>query len=319
VDCSDINSGCPGWASQGFCLESSQYHAWMMANCCASCSSGPAPAPVDPGTCGFVNSPVEVPNSVGRPGEVYRSFIYTEPYRRELFENGLLLRDSRFEQYTQWLTASMERNFPNVDPFNQEALLRRQRDLYVEYFGEDYDTTAWNVMLNGSAGAITKANCVESALWAKQNELNPQSVDESEYGAYILVDRANTTVKIYLQTGTTTSVPWMSWAFDPIASDLSNGFEMLTFLHSHLFFATGGVDCAGTCVPSDSDISAFKSGINRDAQEFWITNGYDSFRMSSSEVGKFTPVATSMAALGAKGVQRERPEGRLDDLLAAKK
>jgi len=313
VACSDVNTGCASWAEQGFCAESSQYHAWMVVNCCTSCSSVPAPAPS--GRCRFTKQPREVSNSVGSG---YRSFIYTEPYRADLWVDGLLLRDAAYEQYAQWLTTTMARNFADVDPYDQRALLRRQRDVFAKH---GFDTWEWDVILNGRVGAITAANCIESALWAKQNELHPLSGDESEFGAYILVDNANTTVKVYLQTGPSASVPHMSWATQPITQDLNNGYKMLTFLHNHPFFADQprGVDCAGTCVPSSPDLRSFASGINRNAESFWITNGHDSFRFPSSELGLFTP-PTPMEALGARSIQKsEHPEGPLDLLLGDKR
>jgi hypothetical protein len=258
-----------------------------------------------------VKQPVEVPNNVGTG---YRSFIYTEPYRADLWVDGLLLRDTAFQQYNQWLTTTMARNFADVDPFNQTALLIRQRGVFAKH---GYDTWEWDVVLNGRVGAITAANCIESALWAKQHELHPLSADESEFGAYILLDSATTTVKVYLQTGPSASVPHMSWATAPITQDLSNGFKMLTFLHNHPFFADqpGGVDCAGTCVPSSPDLRAFASGLNLNAQSFWITNGHDSFRFPSSELGMFTPSTKAVGALGANSIRRYHPEGPLDLLL----
>merc|ERR1719336_429553 len=326
VACSDVNTGCASWAEQGFCAESSQYHAWMKKNCCTSCSSVPAPAP--PGTCGFTKQPREVWNNE----DGYRGFIYTEPYRADFLVDGLLLRDAAYEQYAQWLAATMARHFDDVVPYDQRALLKRQRDIFAKY---GYDTWTWDVILDDKVGAITASNCIESALWAKQNELHPLSGDASEFGAYIMLDSANTTVKVYLQTGPSASVPSMSWAHQPINEDLNNGFKMLTFLHNHPFFAhKAGLDCAGTCGPSDPDLRAFAGGLMANAQSFWITNGHDSFRFPSSELGLFTQ-PTAMGAMGAKSIQkndhpegpldlmlgdkREHPEGPLDLLLGAKK
>merc|ERR1719220_2058438 len=124
-----------------------------------------------------------------------------------------------------------------------------------------------------------------------------------------MIDSANTTVKVYLQTGPTAGVPGMTWAYQPITQDMNNGFRMLTFLHNHPFFAHSTLDVAGTIVPSDPDLNAFANGFQRFAQSFWITNGHDSFRFPSSDLGVFTP---ARAALGAKSVQREVPEGPLD-------
>merc|ERR1719362_2445690 len=104
----------------------------------------------------------------------------------------------------------------------------------------------------------------------------------------------------------------MKWAFSSIERDLSSGFKLVTFLHNHPVFPFGRYDCAGTCVPSDPDLNAFGRGINRKAQEFWITNGHDSFRFRNSELRVFTDKAGMMEV--PEG-QVERPEGPLDLLL----
>jgi hypothetical protein len=58
-------------------------------------------------------------------------------------------------------------------------------------------------MLNGTVGGLYTMNCVESLLWSKQNKYHPQDVSATEFGAYIMLDKKNTTVKVYLQTGPT--------------------------------------------------------------------------------------------------------------------
>ena len=45
---------------------------------------------------------------------------------------------------------------------------------------------------------------------------HPQNVSATEFGAYILLDSANTTMKVYLQTGPTLGVPGMDWTTAPM-------------------------------------------------------------------------------------------------------
>ena len=133
-------------------------------------------------------------------------------------------------------------------------------------------------------------NCVESLLWGEQNAYHPQTASATEFGAYILLDGHNTTVKVYLQTGPTLSVPGMSWVADLIEADLGNGFRLLTFLHLHPFDASNVKyqDCAGTCIPSSPDLGAFAADLQAFACESaWITNGADSFRFPLTELGLF--------------------------------
>lgn len=85
---------------------------------------------------------------------------------------------------------------------------------------------------------IGKMNCAESILWGLQNDAHPQKVAATEFGAYILLDRGNRSVNVYLQTGPTLSVPGMSWVNPLITADLAKGYRVLTFLHLHPFDAS---------------------------------------------------------------------------------
>lgn len=94
------------------------------------------------------------------------------------------------------------------------------------------------MILNGSVGGIHQANCIESLLWNLQNRDHPQTVSATEFGAYILLGPRNATVKVYLQTGPTLSVPGMDWVNSPLEADISRGYTVLTFLHLHPFDAS---------------------------------------------------------------------------------
>eukprot|EP01044_Picomonas_judraskeda_P019752 COSAG03_NODE_4233_length_1628_cov_5.630477_2_plen_165_part_00 len=146
------------------------------------------------------------------------------------------------------------------------------------------------MILNGTVGGLYQMNCIESLLWGKQNEYHPQRKSATEFGAYILLDSTNTSVNVYLQTGPTLSVPGMSWVDDLILEDLENGYRVQTFLHLHPFDASNikYQDCAGTCIPSTPDLSAFKYDLTRfGAAQAWITNGADSFRFGLDQLDLF--------------------------------
>lgn len=258
--------------------------------------------------CAFWTAPV-----VQNIGGGYRSFVWTEPYRANLFQDGLLMTDGAWHQYSRWLDGAMARNFADVNPWNQRALLIRQRDIFKRHRGDS--GWAWDVLLDGRAGRVSRANCIESLLWAKQNELHPQKSSPTEFGAYILVDRANQTVKIFAQTGPSYVVKPMHWARSPMNQLLNSGWTMLTFLHNHPFFAHNpGVDCAGTVVPSSDDLRAFKLNPKYNSHNFWITNGYDSFRVKSYELVVFDWGRAAVLAEPSEGSLdlAERPEGPLD-------
>jgi len=236
---------------------------------------------IEKAACGFVTEPVQRDIGGG-----FRSYVWTEPYSANFFTDGLLLNDAAFQQYTNWLGEIIPRKFGGANPFNQRECLRNQRGIFKNV---GFSTHAWDVILNGSVGSLSAANCIESALWAKQNQRYPLMVNGTEYGAYILVDSARTTVKVYLQTGPQLGVPSMSWAIRPISEDMNNGFQLLTFLHLHPFNAWNirYQDYSGTCVPSDPDRNTFANGFAQNAREAWITNGHDSFRFPLSDLPIF--------------------------------
>lgn len=270
-----------------------------LAAAAAAVAAEEAPPPAPGGACGFTTEPVEKDI-----GQGFRTWVWTEPYREELFADGLLLDDAAFEEYTKWLNKTIPRDFGGLDPFNQTACLIHQRGIFA---GAGFGTHDWDVILNGSVGAISAANCLESALWAKQNEYHPQKLSATEFGAYILLDSANTTVKVYLQTGPELGVPGMEWVDKPIAADLAAGFKLATFLHLHPFDAsnTKYQDCAGTCIPSGPDLHAFASDLKEfSAESAWITNGQDSFRFPLTELGMFNGDNDGSAL----GQQVARPE-----------
>jgi hypothetical protein len=241
-------------------------------------------------SCAFRSQPV-----VEDLGEGLRSWVWSEPYHSDLFADGNLLDDDAFHAYTAWLTKTIPRDFHGLDPLNQTACLVHQRGIFAT---AGFPTHDWDVILNGSVGAISAANCIESLLWGKQNELHPQRKAATEFGAYILLDGQNTTVKVYLQTGPTLIVPGMQWVDEPIMADLDAGFHLLTFLHLHPFDAsnTKYQDCAGTCIPSGPDLNAFAIDLTRfDCETAWITNGQDSFRFPLSQLSAFNGEQEAMA------------------------
>ena len=94
-----------------------------------------APAPNPEASCGFTTEPVEKDLGGG-----VRSWVWTEPYRADLFADGLLLDDAAFQQYTRWLNKTIPRDFEGLDPFNQTACLIHQRGIFE---GAGYPTHDW--------------------------------------------------------------------------------------------------------------------------------------------------------------------------------
>lgn len=266
----------------------------------ASAAAAPVPRRLEElpaETCQFVSTP-----TVKDIGQGFRSFQWTEPYAASLFADGLWADDDAYEEYTAWLNKTIPRDFGGLDPFDQRACLKHQRAIFKSV---GYSTHDWDVILNGTVGGLYQMNCVESLLWNRQNKYHPQKVSATEFGAYILVDNANTTVKVYLQTGPTLGVPGMDWVDELIKRDLLNGFAVRTFLHLHPFDASNikYQDCAGTCVPSAPDLKAFAYDLSRfQAQEAWITNGADSLRFPLTELHLFNGEAAAL------GQQAPRPE-----------
>ena len=196
----------------------------------ATAAAVPATLHQPAATCSFDSKPTERDLGGG-----VRAWAYSEPYDAALFRDGNWEGGERYDRYTAWLNETIPRDFGGLDPFDQRACLIHQRDIFASV---GFSTHDWDVILNGSVGALYQMNCVESLLWGVQNRYHPQKDNATEFGAYILLDSpANTTVKVYLQTGPTLSVPGMSWVDDLLAADLEAGFSVLTFLHLHPFDA----------------------------------------------------------------------------------
>ena len=107
--------------------------------------------------------------------------------------------------------------------------------------------------------------------------------------------------------GPTLGVPGMDWVNAPITQDLANGFKLKTFLHLHPFDASNikYQDCAGTCIPSDPDLSAFAHMLKQfSAEQAWITNGADSFRFPLTQLNLFH----NTGVVGSNSGGKERPE-----------
>lgn len=251
---------------------------------CFSC------APADSGTCAFQTQATE-----RDLGKGFRSWIWSEPYSADLFQDGNWQGGERYEAYTSWLNKTIPRDFGGLDPFDQRACLKHQREIFKSV---GYSTHDWDIILNGTVGGLYQMNCIESLLWGKQNEYHPQKESATEFGAYILLDGTNTSVKVYLQTGPTLSVPGMSWVDSLIEQDLEDGYHLQTFLHLHPFDASNikYQDCAGTCIPSSPDLGAFKVDLGRfGAAQAWITNGADSFRFGLDQLDLFSGQANEKA------------------------
>jgi len=257
-------------------------HIAVNAHAHAQAQAPQAPQAHHQPECKFKTKPV-----VKSLGAGIKSFVYTEPYHADLFTDGLWQGGKAYNTYTAWLKKTIPRDFGGLNPFDQRACLAHQRNIFK---GAGFPTYNWDIMLNGTVGGLYQMNCIESLLWGEQNTDHPQEVSATEFGAYILLDAQDTTVKVYLQTGPTLGVPGMSWVNAPIAHDLANGFKLKTFLHLHPFDASNikYQDCAGTCIPSGPDLSAFASMLKQfNAEQAWITNGADSFRFPLTQLSLF--------------------------------
>ena len=168
------------------------FHLRKYAGVVAALSMGHVVAmPVAPSRepqCQFSSTPVEKDLGTG-----LRSWVWNEPYNADLFQDGLWLADAAYEAYTAWLNITIPRDFGGLDPFDQRECLKHQRHIFKT---AGFSTHDWDIILNGTVGGLYQMNCIESLLWAKQNEYHPQKVSATEFGAYILLDDENTTIKV---------------------------------------------------------------------------------------------------------------------------
>jgi len=175
-------------------------------------------------------------------------------------------------------------------------LLARQRAIYaaIETPGAARDAHNGAAVLEGRAGAIGPASCLEALLWERQAARYPMLEHPTEFGAFIL--RGGGRVRIYFSAADLVGQRIRSVVTDLIAEDVRGGYALVAHLHNHPFLL-GRVpgdrmwtteatrdDVAGALAPSATDVQFYRrlrESIGLPAA--WVTNGLDTARFSAAD------------------------------------
>ncbi len=172
---------------------------------------------------------------------------------------------------------------------DQTALLQRQRSFYRGTKEEIW----FDRILNGSFGRISPLGCLDGLLFERfLQESAPGSV--GEFQAFLLERAEPQQWRVYFQPLALVLdfrnqiAPKRASQQIPqrLRSDLKAGWKMRLHLHNHPFlFLDGQTDIAGTVIPSANDRAyAQKLRAEYGLEEFWITNGIDTFQAQTKEL-----------------------------------
>lgn len=197
---------------------------------------------------------------------------------------------SEQRQIATWLN----RKLPQLNPWDQIGLLRRQREIFVDHFGERYAHN-FNVILDGWAGEIKPVGCIEALLLKLYATRVGENAKVTEFAAYIL--QRDDKAKIYAVSSMSSFVPAVPSVVNRVRSDISNGWKLQIHLHNHPFFPDNSTgDIAGTIVPSGflsesstgGDLNTFvRLFAEYSLQEFWITNAFHTLHVPIEHLEKF--------------------------------
>lgn len=175
----------------------------------------------------------------------------------------------------------------DVDVFDQRALLERQRDVFVRFFGAEAGAT-FQMLLDDKVGQLSDVTCLQSIFFDLQNHDWPLSEGPVEMAAIVLERSAGESVELraYIKTQAQSSFLGVSTddLMPQVEADLAAGWDFLAHMHSHPLFPDNELDIAGTVLPSINDVEFFR--ILRDdfgLKEAWITNGIDSAGYTAEE------------------------------------
>jgi hypothetical protein len=169
------------------------------------------------------------------------------------------------DDYESWV-----RNHTNVD---QIFLLKRQRAIFAKY-NQTQDVKLFDQVIKGRIGAIVKPSCLEELLLA-QHLQNAGRYAFAEYGAYVLENDADQTLKVYFATNKEASVTFPPMILDAVVNDLKAGYALRAFVHNHPFIFDGE-DIGGTDIGSTPDFMTFgKYAKQLGLQSARITNGFN--------------------------------------------
>jgi hypothetical protein len=199
--------------------------------------------------------------------------------------------DAEREQYR----AALVSRLGGEQGLQPRALLERQRAVHMSLKG-DRAREAENIdaLLQGRAGTIGAASCLEWRLFQRQARRFPMLERPTEFGAYVL--RGNGRIRVYLSGADRVGGKLRHEVRDRVVADVARGFAPVAHLHNHpfLFDRKPGdrmwttedtmKDVAGAVAPSLTDVQAYRQMREHfGLQGAWVTNGLDTARYTAED------------------------------------
>ena len=175
-------------------------------------------------------------------------------------------------------------------------LLARQRAIYAAISTPEAVRDAHNgaAVLEGRAGVIGPASCIEALLWERQAARYPMLEHPTEFSAFIL--RGDGRVRIYFSAADLVGHKVRGGITDLVNEDVRRSYALVAHLHNHPFLlgrVPGGRmwtteatrdDVAGALAPSATDVQLYRwlrEEIGLPAA--WVTNGLATARFSAAD------------------------------------
>jgi hypothetical protein len=236
-------------------------------------------------------SPEAIAVNEPRPGELH--LVYELEDTPELW--APLPDDDLVASYRARVTARLN---GNVSP---RDLLLRQRAI-MEAIGTERargDAENATLLLEGRAGSIRPAACLESLLFREQARRYPMLEHPSEFGAFVLRGRGR--VRVYFSSLETVGAKVRHEVNDRIRADGAAGFEVLAHVHNHTFMfdrVPGDrmwtlpetvADVGGALAPSTTDVHFYRSmRESLGLRGAWVTNGLNTAQFSASDFDRLS-------------------------------
>lgn len=208
----------------------------------------------------------------------------------DLPDDGALFAPASEDDLLRDYRARILARVPDLDP---RALLRRQLPIYAPGGGPDPTNIART--LEGRAGRIEPASCLEAALLARQSARFDMLEHPTELGAYVL--RGHGRVRIYFSGADRVGQRMRSAVTDRVEADVRAGMTLVAHLHNHPFLfdrqvgdrlwthANNMDDVGGALAPSGNDVQLYRAlRESMGLRAAWVTNGIDTARFEADEL-----------------------------------
>ena len=204
--------------------------------------------------------------------------------------------DSERAQYR----AALVSRLGSEQALEPRALLERQRAVHAALQGDRArEAENSDALLQGKAGTIAPASCLEWRLFQHQAHRFPMVDRPTELGAYVL--RGHGRIRVYLSGADRVGGKLRHEVSDRVAADVAQGFAPVAHLaqpplhvrsqagRPHLGHEDTVADVGGALAPSLTDVQAYRS--MREAfglQGAWVTNGLDTARYSAEDFDRLS-------------------------------